>query len=31
MRKNLPVTGREVPLAPDDLIVSQTDDKGRIT
>jgi aerotaxis receptor len=31
MRKNLPVTGREIPLAPDDLIVSQTDDKGRIS
>jgi methyl-accepting chemotaxis protein len=31
MRKNLPVTGREVELSPETLIVSRTDPKGLIT
>jgi len=31
MRKNLPVTGREIPLPEDAVIVSQTDRKGIIT
>ncbi len=31
MRRNLPVTGREFPLAEDDLIISRTDLKGFIT
>ncbi|MDR3672858.1 MAG: methyl-accepting chemotaxis protein [Holophaga sp.] len=31
MRKNLPVTGREVRLQPDDVLISRTDTRGVIT